>query len=124
MSCSNYRNVDSYDYYTPAEWRYNSQMEMTAADKQQELAQRLIREADRLVDQAKDSVVKNKQEIDHQSKVKVKDIEFKCSEIDKQIADLDEEIALLLGYQTRIENANKSLTGDSLDVITECLRLR
>lgn len=124
MSCNNYRNVDSYDYHTPAEWRYNSQLEMIAAEEQQELAQRLVREADRLVDQAKDSVVQNKLEIDHQSKVKVKDIEFKCSEIERQIGDLEEEIALLLGCQTRIENAKKSLTGDSLDVIAECLRLR
>jgi len=114
----------NYNYHTPAKWRYNSEQELLAAKGQQELAQRLTLEADRLVNQTKDSVIKNKQEVDHQSKVKVKDIEFKCKEIEKQKYDLDKEIELLVGYQTRIENANKSLVGDALDVITNCLKLR
>jgi len=125
MSCNNnYHNVYNYNYHTPAKWRYNNEQEIMAAEEQQELAQRLTLEADRLVNQTKESVVKNKLEIDHQSKVKVKDIEFKCREIEKQKYDLDEEIELLMGYQTRIENANKSLIGDALEVIAECLKLR
>lgn len=124
MNCKNYRNMYSYDYHTHAEWQYSNEQEMLAAEEQQELAQRLTLEADRLVNQARDSTVKNKLEIDHQSKVKVKDVEFKCQEIENQKHDLDVEIGLLLGYQTRIENANKSLVGDALDVIAECLKLR
>jgi len=68
--------------------------------------------------------MKNKLDIDHQSKVKVRDIQYKCREIEKQKYDLEEEICLLLGYQVRIENANKLLVGDALDVISECLKLR
>jgi len=113
-----------YNYHTPTEWRYNSEQEITAAEEQRELAQRLTLEADRLFGQAKDSVMKNKLDIDHRSKVKVRDIEYKCREIEKQKYDLDEEICLLLGYQARIENSNKLLVGDALDVIAECLRLR
>jgi len=113
-----------YDYHTPVEWQNNSEREIAAAEKQQELAQRLTLEADRLINQAKDSAVKNKLEIDHQSKLKVTDIEYRCREIKKQKYDLEEEIGLLLNYQTRIENANKSLVGDALNVIAECLRLR
>ncbi|CAH1736529.1 unnamed protein product [Aphis gossypii] len=124
MNCNNYCNIYNYDYHTPTEWRYNSELEITAAEEQRELAQRLTLEADRLFGQAKDSVIKNKLDIDYQSKVKVKDIEYKCKEIEKQKGDLDEEICLLLGYQVRIENANKLLVGDALDVIAECLRLR
>ncbi|XP_022164083.1 tektin-1-like [Myzus persicae] len=124
MSCNNYCNVYGYDYHTPTEWRYNSEQEITAAEEQQELAQRLTLEADRLFGQAKDSVMKNKLDIDHRSKVKVRDIEYKCREIEKQKYDLDEEICLLLGYQVRIKNSNKLLVGDALDVIAECLRLR
>uniref|UniRef100_A0A2H8TUB0 Tektin n=1 Tax=Melanaphis sacchari TaxID=742174 RepID=A0A2H8TUB0_9HEMI len=124
MSCNNYCNVYNYEYHTPTEWRYNSEQEITAAEEQRELAQRLTLEADRLVGQAKDSVMKNKLDIDYRSKVKVKDLEYKCKEIEKQKVDLDEEIRLLLGYQMRIENANKWLIGDALDVIAECLRLR
>lgn len=124
MSCNEYRNVYDYDYHTPAQWRYNSEREVASAEEQQELAQRLTREADRLVGQSSEAVIKNKQEINHQSKVKVKDIKFKCSEIEKQKNDLDEEITLLLGYQTRIENANKLLVGNSLEVIAECLKHR
>lgn len=123
MNCKN-RNVYNLDYHTPAEWRFSLDQEVSAAEEQQELAQRLTLEADRLVNQAKDSVVKNKLEIDHQSKVKVKDVEFKCKEIERQKYDLDEEIGFLLGYQIRIENANKLLVGDALDVIDECFKLR
>jgi len=124
MNCKNDRDVKSYDYHTPAEWRYSSELEIMASEEQQELAQRLTLEADRLVNQAKDAVGKNKLEIDHQSKVKVKDIEYKCRELEIQKFGLNEEIRLLLGYQTRIENANKQLVGDALDAIAECLRLR
>jgi len=124
MSCNNYCNVYNYDYHTPTKWRYNSEQEITAAEEQRELAQRLTLEADRLFGQTKDSVIKNKLDIDYQSKVKVKDIEYKCKEIEKQKGNLDEEICLLLDYQVRIENSNKLLVGDALKVIAECLRLR
>lgn len=124
MNCKNNRNVYNFNYHTPVEWRSSLDQEVLAAEEQQELAQRLTLEAGRLVNQARDSVVKNKLEIDHQSKVKVKDVEFKCKEIESQKYDLDEEIGFLLTYQTRIENANKFLVGDALNVIDECLKYR
>ncbi|XP_026819122.1 tektin-1-like [Rhopalosiphum maidis] len=124
MNCKNDSKVKNNDYHTPAEWRFINELEIMASSEQQELAQRLTLEADRLVDQAKDAVGKNKLEIDHQSKVKVKDIEYKCSELENQKNGLNEEIRLLLGYQTRIENAKKRLLGDALDAIAECFRLR
>lgn len=112
------------DYHTYTEWWYDNKQEVIAAEKQQEASQRLTHEADRLIHQTREIIIKNKLEIDHQSKVKVKDIEFKCEEIERKKYDLSEEIKMLLVYQTRIENANKSLVGDSLDVIAECLRVR
>lgn len=124
MNCKNDSKEKYNNYHTPAEWRYSSELEIMASEEQQELAQRLELEANRLVDQAKDAVGKNKLEIDHQSKVKVKDIEYKCKELENQKNGLNEEIRLLLGYQTRIENAKKRLVGDALDAIAECLRLR
>jgi hypothetical protein len=124
MSCNNYYNVYNFNYHTPTEWRYNSEQEITAAEEQRELAQRLTLEADRLFGQAKDSVMKNKLDIDYRSKVIINDIEYTCKEIEKKKNDLDEEICLLLGYQVRIDNANKLLVGDALDAIAECLRLR
>ncbi|XP_025202987.1 tektin-1-like [Melanaphis sacchari] len=124
MNCKNDNKVKKSDYHTPAEWWYSSELEIMASEKQQELSQRLAIEADQLVDQAKDAVGKNKLEIDHQSKVKVKDIEYKCRELETYKNGLNEEIRLLLGYQNRIENAKKRLVGDALDAIAECLRLR
>ncbi|XP_050437299.1 tektin-1-like [Adelges cooleyi] len=124
MNCDNYKNVYDRVYHTPAEWCRNNDQQIKAAETQQEWAERLTVEADRQIVQAKDSVVKNKLEIDHQSKVKVKDIEFKRKEIENKKGDLEEEIETLSGYKTRIENANRSLVGDALDVIAECVRLR
>lgn len=124
MNCKNDHKVKSSDYHTPAEWQHKGELEIMASEEQQELAQRLTLEADRLVDQAKDAVVKNKLEIDHQSKVKVKDIEYKCRELEKQKDGVNEEIRLLLGYQTRIENAKKLLVGEALDAIDQCFKLR
>jgi hypothetical protein len=118
MSC-NYKNV-----HTPIEWQKNCELELKTAEKQQELAQRLILEADRLINQAKEAVVKNKLETEHQAKVKVNDVVYKCNEIEKKKFELEEEIELLLNYQRRIEKAKKCLIGDSLDVIAECLKSR
>lgn len=119
MSCNNY-----YNFHTPAEWQQSCELEIKTAEKQQELAQRLILEADQLVNQAKDLVMKSKLETEHQAKVKVNDVVYKCNEIERKKFDLEEEIGLLLNYQMRIEKANKFLIGDSLDVIAECLRFR
>lgn len=125
MTCpKNISNIHNNNYHTHAEWWYDSKQEVIAAEKQQEASQRLTLEADRLIHQTRDTIIKNKLEIDHQSKVKVKDIVFKCEEIERKKYDLSEEMGLLLIYQTRIENANKSLVGDSLDIIAECLRVR
>lgn len=124
MFCDQYRNLYRYKYHTPLEWRQRGEQEIAAAEEQQELAQRLTLEADRLVAKAKDSIVQNKQEIDHQSKVKVKDVEFKCNEIERQKRDVEDEIDLLLGYRTRIEDANKFLVGDGIKIIDEILNIR
>lgn len=124
MICNNHHNVYNYDYHTPVEWQYNNEQEIIAAEKQQELTQKLTLEADRLVNQTNELVVKKRLEIDHHSKVKIKDLEYKCKEIEKQKYDLNAEIELLFEYQIRIQNANKSLIGDALDVISECLKLR
>lgn len=124
MTSNNYRDLCMKDYHTPAEWQIFNKQEVTASEEQQELAERLTLEANRLVNKTKDSLNKNKLETDHQSKVKVKDVEYKCIEIENQKKDLDEEIELLLGYKARIENAKKSLVGDTLDVIAECLKYR
>lgn len=124
MAFNSFCNIKNHDYLTPAEWQYHNDLEVSAAEEQQELAERLALEASRLIDQTQNAVVKNKLEIDHQTKVKVKDIEYKCSEIEKQRNDLGEEMELLSGYQKRIENANKSLVGDALEVIAECLKHR
>ncbi|VVC36171.1 Tektin [Cinara cedri] len=115
---------NGYSSCTPLEWRYNSELEITAVEKQQELAQRLTHEADRIMKQAKDTVLKHKLEIDHQTKVKINDVEFKCNEIEKQMHDVEEEIELLFGYQTRIEKFNKTFSVEALDAIAVCLRQR
>lgn len=112
------------DHRTPAEWRRDCQLEVAAAEGRRESAQRLRREAERLIDRANESAIKKEQELGHRSEVKIKDVQYKCAEIERQKAALDEEIALLLGYQKRVEDANESLIGDSLEVIAECLRLR
>ncbi|XP_050533476.1 tektin-1-like [Daktulosphaira vitifoliae] len=110
--------------HTLSEWWHNNEQQIRAAEDQQEWAQRLTSEAERLIYETHDSVIKNKLEIDHQSKVKVNDIEFKKKEIQNKKNDLDEEINMLLVYEERIKNANNSLVGDAMDIIAECLKLR
>lgn len=119
MNCNN-----NNEYNSPEEWKHRCELEIKSFMKQQESAQRLVREARRLVKQTKQLAVNNKQETDYQAKVKVNDTDYKCNEIEKKIFDLEEELELLSNYQMRIEKANKLLLGDSLDVIAECLRLR
>lgn len=122
MHCIDQGNV--YNSHTPDEWRYTNEQEINAAEKQQELAQRLTLEADRLMKQAKDTVLKNELEIDHRSNVKINDVEFKRNEIERQKRNVEEEIELLLGYQMCIEKFSNNFSNDALDAIAECLRHR
>lgn len=109
---------------TPEEWQYINELEITAAEKQQEIAHRLILEADQLMKQAKDTVLKNELEIDHRSKININDVKFKCNEIESQKRHVEEEIEFLLCYQTRIEKFNKTFSSNALDAIAECLKQR
>lgn len=115
---------NGYSSHTPEEWRYTNEQEIIAAEKKQESAQRLILEADRLMEQTKDKVLKNELEIDHRSKAKIKDVEFKRNEIERQKRYVEEEIELLLGYQMCIEKFSNNFSNDALDAIAECLRHR
>ncbi|VVC26078.1 Tektin [Cinara cedri] len=127
MDNCHHETEELYNYYrtqTPAQWLDNSCLEISVAEKQQEFAQRLALQADRLIGRSNESVLKKESEVDHRSKVTVKDVEYKCDEIEKQKHNVVEEIDLLVACQKRIEYVINNFSAEALDAIAECLRLR
>lgn len=59
---------------------------------QQKLADRILAEADRLIDETEDDTIKRKLEVDHQLDVKIKDVEFRKEQLEWQKKQLDEEV--------------------------------
>lgn len=117
--------IDNSDrFQTPAQWHYNSNIEIGVAQKQLENAKTLALESDRLIKRINESVLKNQSEVDHRTEVTIKDVEYKLYEIEKQKHDVEEEIELLMGYQRRIANVIKTFSGEALDAIAQCLMLR
>uniref|UniRef100_A0A0A9X932 Tektin n=1 Tax=Lygus hesperus TaxID=30085 RepID=A0A0A9X932_LYGHE len=91
---------------------------------QQKLADRILAEADRIIDQTEDNTLKHKLEVDHQLDVKIKDIEFRKEQLEWQKKQLDEEIDCLKVYMMRVVDAQKNLGHKALDICRKCIVLR
>ncbi|KAJ8984710.1 hypothetical protein NQ317_004971 [Molorchus minor] len=110
--------------FTLDEWHLNNRFRNRTCLDQERLADSVLAESDRLIDQVNEITDTNKKDVDHKIDEKIKDIEFNKTEIDLQRKAVCMEIECLNMYIERIKDALNALQEDSLKIVRKCLLLR
>ncbi|KAL1132235.1 hypothetical protein AAG570_010192 [Ranatra chinensis] len=110
--------------FTLTQWHLTTRDHCRNADDQQQLADRILAESERVIEEAEETVLKNKKEVEHHINVKIKDIEFLKSLAGAQKKEMDKEVDAMLLYRERIQDAQRALGTRGLDIIRKCLVLR
>uniref|UniRef100_A0A023F9D9 Tektin n=2 Tax=Triatoma infestans TaxID=30076 RepID=A0A023F9D9_TRIIF len=110
--------------YTMIDWYQGTKERQRNTEIQHQLAERILADSERLIEESSEDATKNRREVDHQLGVKIKDIEFTKEQLERQKKQMDLEIDALIAYKHRIETALKSLSANALDICHKCLSFR
>lgn len=110
--------------YTPRDWDLNNRTKNIFSLNQQTLAERIICESERLIDETNFTTELNKNESDFRLKERISDIRFRQDELKKQKKDaLIEEEALKV-YKQRAMDAINTLKEIAIPLCQKCMILR
>lgn len=110
--------------FTVTEWHLNNRQRYRQIENQHHLADRVLAECDRVRDETHETVLKNKGEVEHQLEVKLLDIEFRKVQLENQKKEMDIEVEALKTFKLRIEDAQRALSKNALNICTKCIILR
>lgn len=110
--------------YTDEDWDLNNKIKMDLSDAQQKLAERILDDSRKVVDQTIETAKSWKCDVDHSIKERMNEINFLAGELNKQKKDCLLEVEALEVYIKRIEAANVYLRETSLAICLKCLTLR
>lgn len=94
------------------------------SEAQQELADRLLNESQRICELSSEMVRNNKEETDYRLKEKLEDIEFRKKELLRIRKEVLLEIDALSIYKERIIDALSSVRRNALVISDKCLSFR
>lgn len=110
--------------YTDEDWDLNNKIKMDLSDAQQKLAERILDDSRKVVDQTIETAKSWKCDVDHSLKERMSEINFLVEELNKQKKDCLLEVEALEVYIKRIAAANNFLLESSLTICLKCLTLR
>ncbi|XP_069673302.1 tektin-1 [Periplaneta americana] len=110
--------------FTLSEWYLNNRHRYKTAEDQQQIAERVIAESDRLRDLIADVTKLNKIEVDTRLEERIKDTEHLKKENELQKAECCKEEEALLVYKERIMDALEALKEQALKICKKCIILR
>lgn len=110
--------------FTEAEWHLNNRYRYRCSEAQQELADRLRAESNRICELTAEIAKSNKEETDHRLREKLEDIEFRKKELLRIRKEVLLEIDALSTYKDRIMDALMSVRKNALIVCEKCLVIR
>jgi tektin-1 len=111
-------------HFTLSEWYLNNRHCYTAAEYQQQIADRVIAESNHLCDLISDVTKFNKAEVDNTLKDRIKDTAYQKTENEIQKKECCKEEETLLVYKGRIMDAIESLKEHMLRICKKCTTLR
>lgn len=106
------------------QWHLNNRHRYRCSEAQQELADRLLNESQRVCELSSEKVRNNKEETDHRLKEKIEDIEFRKKELLRIRKEVLLEIDALSIYKERIMDALSSVRKNAFVICEKCLILR
>lgn len=106
------------------EWYLNNTSHYRAADDQQQLADGILEEGSRMRDETKEVVKTNKDEVDHRIEEKLKNLQYRQHELNKQRKHLCVEIDALDTYMDRMYDCLDHLRKKLVENCQKCISLR
>ena len=110
--------------FTLSEWYLNNASRFRAADDQQQLADHIIEEGSRVRDETKELVKTNKEEVDHRIEEKLKNLQYRQHELNKQRKHLCVEIDALDTYMDRMYDCLDHMRKKLTENCKKCINLR
>ncbi|XP_026466605.1 tektin-1-like isoform X2 [Ctenocephalides felis] len=110
--------------YTLDDWYFDVRQKYRRTEDQQQLADRVLSESDRIRDETTESSERNKKEVDHRISEKIKDIEFFKKEVERERKECMIEIEALTTYRNRLIQALNALSETALKQCRKCIILR
>ncbi|XP_015514892.2 tektin-1 [Neodiprion pinetum] len=110
--------------FTLDEWYVNNRHRYRCSETQQQLAERLLAECDRIRTLTEESARSNKEEVDYRLEEKVKDIEFRKKELLNVRKEVLHEVDALGIYKERLMDALSSVKCNALVICQKCLIVR
>ncbi|XP_021696569.1 tektin-1 [Aedes aegypti] len=110
--------------YTPRDWDLNNRTKNVFSLNQQTLAERVICESERLIDETKFTTELNKNESDYRLKERIEDIRFRQDELKKQKKDAHIEEEALKVYKQRTLDAINTLQEIAVPICQKCVIMR
>nr|CAD7602091.1 unnamed protein product [Timema genevievae] len=110
--------------FTLTEWELNNRRRYRLADDQQQLAERLLAESDRVREVTEEVTKLNKTEVDKKLRERITDIEFLKEENERQKTECCLEEEALNTYKERLLDAIGSLKENALKLCNKCIILR
>ncbi|CAG9799360.1 unnamed protein product [Chironomus riparius] len=119
-----HRDVNQNPKYTHFDWTTNNQLKSRISCDQQKFADRVICEAERVIDETKETTNKFKKETDYRLEERVSHIAFTVDELREQKKLGEREQEILKDTKNRIECAIESIKTDPLVICEKCIILR
>ncbi|XP_076233369.1 tektin C [Calliopsis andreniformis] len=110
--------------FSLGQWQLNNRHRYRCSEAQQELAERILTESQRICELSTEKVRTNKEETDHRLKEKIEDIDFRKKELLRIRKEVLLESDALLIYKERIMDALASVRRNALVICEKCLIFR
>ncbi|XP_039453783.1 tektin-1 [Culex pipiens pallens] len=110
--------------YTPRDWELNNRTKNVFSLNQQTLAERIICESERLIDETNFTTELNKHEVDFRLRERIGDIRFRLDELKKQKKDAHVEEEALKVYKQRTIDAINTLREIAMPLCQKCMIFR
>uniref|UniRef100_A0A034W6I3 Tektin n=1 Tax=Bactrocera dorsalis TaxID=27457 RepID=A0A034W6I3_BACDO len=110
--------------YTEEDWDFNNQVKFRITCDQERLAERIVEESQRIVDETKDTTKSWQREVEHHMRERTSEIRFLLDELNRQKKTAMLEDEALNTYRNRVLNAIDFLKEKSLAINQRCQILR
>ncbi|CAF4762544.1 unnamed protein product [Pieris macdunnoughi] len=110
--------------FTLAEWKLSNDMRSRNTEDQQQLADRILKESERIRDETGERASIMKATSDRRIEERLGDVEFNKKELQLQRKEICLELEALGVYKTRLQDCLASLQSNALTICRKCLMLR
>lgn len=110
--------------FTLSEWYLNNRVKYRWTEDQQQLADRILTECGRIRQKTAEIVKDNKEDTNFCIEERIKEIEFRKKETEKQRKQVLLEIDALVTYKERIMDAMQSIKDEALRICKKCIIMR